>query len=80
MAIKEYKPTGNARRNMSALDKSGRFDRPIAVEIRDASAFTAAEANHQNFHQRNPAYYARYRVGCGRDARIRELWGDEATH
>jgi methionine-S-sulfoxide reductase len=67
----------------AALDKSGRFKQPIAVAIADAGAFTAAEESHQNFHIKHPIYYGTYRIGCGRDARIKELWGQEsaaATH
>lgn len=63
------------------LDKSGRFEKPIAVEIKDASTFTAAEDYHQNYYQKNPLKYRYYRWSCGRDARIQELWGSEAaTH
>lgn len=68
-----------AEESKAALDKSGRFDKPIAVEIVDASAFTPAEDYHQNYYQTNPIRYRYYRYACGRDARIKELWGDEVT-
>ena len=48
------------------------------MAINDAGPFTAAEDYHQNFHNTNAAYYKRYRVGCGRDARLKEIWGSEA--
>jgi peptide-methionine (S)-S-oxide reductase len=60
------------------LDASHRFSTPIAVTITDAGPFTAAEDYHQNFHNTNEKYYKRYRVGCGRDARLKEIWGAEA--
>lgn len=50
--------------------------RPIVTPIVTASVrFTNAEDYHQDFARRNPGRYAMYRVGCGRDARLRELWG-----
>lgn len=62
------------------LEKSGRFSKPIAVQIVDASTFTPAEDYHQNYYEKNPLKYRYYRYSCGRDARIRQLWGNEATH
>lgn len=50
----------------------------IVTPIRDAGAFTDAEGYHQDYYKKNPARYSYYRRGCGRDARIEALWGDEA--
>lgn len=73
-----------AEESKVAIDKSGRFDKPVAVQIVDASAFSPAEAYHQNYHETHPLKYRYYRYACGRDARIKQLWGDEmgevATH
>lgn len=52
----------------------------IATEIEDASTFYDAEAYHQNFYLTHPGRYTSYRSGCGRDRRLRELWGDAAAH
>jgi peptide methionine sulfoxide reductase msrA/msrB len=60
------------------VDASGKWPRPLVTQITDAGPFTAAEDHHQNFHNTNAAYYKRYRVGCGRDARLKEIWGAEA--
>jgi len=57
---------------------SARFDQSIAVRIHDLNAFYAAEQYHQNFYQKNSARYKSYRRGCGRDARLREIWGSAA--
>ncbi|MFN3624095.1 MAG: peptide-methionine (S)-S-oxide reductase MsrA [Hyphomicrobium sp.] len=67
-----------AEESKTALDASHRFSSPIAVKIEDAGPFTAAEDYHQNFHVNNEAYYKRYRIGCRRDARLKEIWGAEA--
>lgn len=55
-----------------------RFDQAIAVEIEQAGAFWPAEDYHQDYADENPIRYQRYRFGCGRDQRLREIWGEEA--
>lgn len=62
----------------AALEKSGRLKRPIATEVTAAGAFYPAEEYHQNFYQNNTFRYNVYRFNCGRDARLKELWGPEA--
>jgi peptide-methionine (S)-S-oxide reductase len=52
--------------------------RPIVTPILDAGAFWPAEGYHQNYYVENPLRYNYYRWGCGRDARLTELWGDQA--
>lgn len=36
------------------------------------------EIGHQDFYKKNPVRYKAYRWGCGRDKRLKEIWGDEA--
>jgi peptide-methionine (S)-S-oxide reductase len=50
----------------------------IVTQIVKAGPFYPAEGYHQNYYKRNPVRYHIYRYGCGRDARIQELWGDQA--
>ena len=50
----------------------------IVTPIVRAGAFYKAEAYHQNYYKRNPIRYKVYRYGCGRDARVRSLWGSQA--
>lgn len=52
--------------------------REIVTEITEASAFWIAEDYHQDYYRTHPAHYTRYRTGCGRDARLRQLWGEAA--
>ena len=51
------------------------LNRTVTTQIANAMPFYAAEEYHQDFAERNPAHYNAYRVGCGRDRRLRELWG-----
>lgn len=64
-----------AEASKAKLEKSGRFDEPIAVEIAEAGEFTAAEGYHQNYYQTHSLQYRYYRHACGRDARLKQLWG-----
>lgn len=54
--------------------------RPVVTEIRQSAPFWIAEDYHQDYYRTHPARYRSYRSGCGRDARLRELWGPGAGH
>lgn len=63
-----------AEASKEALERSGRFDRPIAVTLEPASAFYPAEEYHQDYHHKNPLRYKYYRSGSGREAFIQRHW------
>jgi peptide-methionine (S)-S-oxide reductase len=69
-----------AEASKAALEKTKPFKEPIVTEIVMAGAFYPAEEYHQDFYRKNPVRYQLYRSGCGRDARLKQLWGDRAGH
>ncbi len=65
-----------ARQSKAQLERSGRFEDPIVTEIVQATAFYRAESYHQDYYTKNPLRYKLYKWGCGRDARLKQLWGE----
>ena len=65
-----------AEASKQALEQSHRFTTPIVTAIQPATRFYPAEEYHQQFYKKNPARYQAYVIGCGRNERIRELWGE----
>lgn len=63
---------------IARIKSSGRIKAPVVTPVRDAGNFTAADDGHQDFYKKDPGRYYSYRAGCGRDARVKALWGDEA--
>ncbi len=61
----------------AALVSSGRFTQPIVTELLPATTFYPAEEYHQDFHNKNPIRYKYYRYSCGRDARLKQVWGNK---
>lgn len=59
----------------AALEASGRFDAPIVVEVTPFEEFFEAEDYHQDYYDKSPRNYKRYRKGSGRDRFLDEAWG-----
>ena len=64
-----------AKASKAAIISKFNFSQKIIVPVTKASEFTAAKEYHQNFYKKNPLHYWRYRIGCGRDARLKQIWG-----
>ena len=69
-----------ATASRAALEKTKPFKEPIVTEVVPASTFYPAEDYHQDYYLKNPVRYKVYRTSCGRDARLKQLWGDAAAY
>lgn len=69
-----------ALQSRSALEKSKPFKGKLVTEITPAGPFYPAEEYHQQYYKKNPLRYKYYRSSCGRDRRLKELWGNAAGH
>jgi peptide-methionine (S)-S-oxide reductase len=65
-----------AEASRTHIEKTKTFPEPIVIEITQGTTFYPAEDFHQNYYQTNPLRYKFYRLACGRDSRLAELWGD----
>lgn len=80
---------------LSAVFVANETERAIAQEVKaegekllgkmfftpilPAKPFWAAEAYHQDYYKKSPLSYGYYRAGCGRDARVRQIWGNASA-
>lgn len=58
-------------------------DQTVVTPILEANTFypiAGKESYHQDYYKNNPIRYKGYRWRCGRDSRLRDIWGDKATH
>jgi len=69
-----------ALQSKAALEKNKPFKGPVVTEIVPATTFYPAEEYHQHYYKKNPIRYTFYRFNCGRDKRLKELWGNAAGH
>ena len=55
----------------------------VVTPILNASTFypiKGKESYHQDFYKNNPLRYKGYRWNCGRDKRLKQIWGEKVTH
>jgi peptide-methionine (S)-S-oxide reductase len=64
-----------AEASKAALEKTKPFKDPIVTPVVASGEFWPAEDYHQDYYVKNPVRYTYYRTGCGRDARLKALWG-----
>ena len=67
-----------ALQSKKALELNKPFQGPVLTEIVPAGPFYPAEEYHQHYYKKNPIRYKYYRTACGRDNKLKELWGDKA--
>jgi peptide-methionine (S)-S-oxide reductase len=66
-----------AQASLAKIKQTKPFSNPIVTPVLQASTFYNAEDYHQDYYKKNPIRYKYYRTGCGRDARLKKLWGDK---
>jgi len=64
-----------AEESRKALEKSGRYDRPIVTPLLKATQFYPAEEYHQDYYKKEPLRYKMYRSNSGRDPYLKKVWG-----
>ena len=58
-------------------------NKKVVTKILKATTFYPIKGNesyHQDYYKNNPMRYKFYRWNCGRDKRLKEIWGDKAIH
>jgi peptide methionine sulfoxide reductase msrA/msrB len=68
-----------AEKSKEALEKSGRFNKPIVTEITKFTKFYEAEEYHQDYYKKHSLKYSFYRHGSGRDQFLDKVWGKDLT-
>jgi len=66
-----------AEKSKEALEKSGKFNKPIATEILRFTKFYEAEEYHQDYYKNHSLRYSFYRHGSGRDQFLEKVWGKD---
>ncbi len=67
-----------AQRKLAEASKKqveAELKKPIYTQIAAAGTFYPAEVYHQDFYKKNPVKYKFYRWNCGRDQRVKQIWG-----
>ena len=62
----------------ASLVANGKLKGTVYTELNPAGPFYLAEDYHQDYAQKNSVRYKYYRYSCGRDARLKEIWGAPA--
>jgi len=68
-----------AEKSTMELDSSGRYDRPIVTEKKEASTLYRAEEYYQDYYKKSVSRYKNYRSLSGRDQFLDAVWSDEVA-
>lgn len=63
------------KQSQKYINKNKPFPQPLKVELIALTKFYDAEDYHQDYYKKNPIRYNFYRYNCGRDSKIKQLWG-----
>ncbi len=66
-----------AEESRTALEKSGKYDKPVVTEIRPFTAFYEAEDYHKDFYKKSPARYKSYKLFSGREQYLKDIWDED---
>ena len=89
-AIFTSSPAQASAANAAKADAQSELGQTVVTPVLDAGTFYPADAYHQDYYKgtrliitrfgpkRQSSAYKAYRDACGRDARVRELWGPDA--
>ena len=69
-----------AEKSREALDKSGKFSKPVVTEIIKFVKFYEAEGYHQDYYKKHHLKYSYYRYESGRDQFLSKVWGHDQEH
>jgi peptide-methionine (S)-S-oxide reductase len=59
------------------LRSSGKLKEPVVTKILPSAKFYPAEDYHQGYYRKHQFRYKFYRAKCGRDSRLKEIWGGQ---
>jgi peptide-methionine (S)-S-oxide reductase len=76
--VRDERERALAESTRAAVEKQ--LGTKVYTEIAQAGTFYPAEDYHQDYYKKNPLRYRFYRNGCGRDARLKQIWGDKTGH